>query len=173
VVSFVRSHRCVDTDSVTITSRVIATQSNKPLWAPQVLASLCNFTSSSNGVVDWEGPVPTSAVMDSSGSITVSWSTADIFLNGTRDCWECCTATGGGAHDIFQVSTKFPQPNGDEREQEWVNTTFVFDPDRSTVKINPVTPAAKEPYVVVRYGASLWPQCAVYKVRTHNPRDSS
>ena len=82
----------------------------------QVLTALCNFSSSR---VDWDGPVPTSAVANpADGSITISWSLSAsgaaewergeaLYLNGTRDCWECCTTTGGGVRSPFPYFQEF------------------------------------------------------------------
>lgn len=89
-----------------------------------------------------------------------------LYINGTRDCWECCTAA---AHDVFQVSTMATPPSGAPPwQQQWVNTTFVFNAAASTVTLTPVNRSAT-PYAVVRYGASLWPQCAIYSAANQVP----
>jgi hypothetical protein len=132
-----------------------------------MVAHTCNL---STVAVDWSGPTPLgAATRDKGATVQISWQTtaattaggaASVYMKPTRDCWECC---GGGARDVFQVGTRRPLPDGNERFQTWTNASFDFDVASSVVTIKPVAPApAGEPYVVVRYAASLWPQCAFH-----------
>jgi hypothetical protein len=87
--------------------------------------------------VDWSGPTPTSATLSSTdGSITLKWggATAGIFVNGTRDCWECCDGTK--ALDVFQVAGAYPGVNQSNRyHQLWTNTTFSWSIPSATVSV--------------------------------------
>jgi hypothetical protein len=133
----------------------------------------CNLSASP---VDWSGPSPVGAATteDAGASIKIRWgaTTADAAAAGgavakvvakpTRDCWECCDTTK--AHDVFQVATTFPRSNGQERGQMWHNASWAYDEASQIVTIKPTQPAPTvgQPYVLVRYAASLWPQCAFY-----------
>jgi len=122
---------------------------------------------------DWRGPYPSaSAALGADGRITIVWATASgggLYVNDTRDCWECCD--GARALDTFQVTwlrTDANQTNA--TSQTWSNTSFVVDAVAGTVVLTPVVPARPgRPYVVVRYAASLWPQCALYSTSNRVP----
>lgn len=133
-----------------------------------------NLTGLNGGVADWEGPVPAAATMvdtSSNGTIMIVWdtptalapvATPSVYINGTQDCWECCD--GSKSLDSFQVSWYVPGTNfTNATKQGWVNCSFVYDPKFGTITLTPIeAPQPKRPYAVVRYAASMWPQCAVY-----------
>eukprot|EP00040_Diaphanoeca_grandis_P016766 m.86911 g.86911 ORF g.86911 m.86911 type:complete len:600 (-) comp26016_c0_seq2:35-1834(-) len=146
-----------------------------------VLANSFGLVNHTAPPVDWSGPVPTHAIARN-GAIEIGWSVPTthanddggggdmrVLVNGTRDCWECCD--GARALDTFQVASVFPGVNqSNHRHQVWVNTTFAFDSQSQTVTITPTLVAPTDtPYVVVRYAASLWPQCAIYSASNNVP----
>ena len=102
------------------------------------------------------------------GAVLIAWAAGGrVYMNGTMDCWECCV--GSAALDTFQVTTVYAGPNMTQ-SGSWVNTSWLFDPAAATVTLTPTTPAAPgKPYVVVRYAASLWPQCAWYSASNDVP----
>ena len=118
--------------------------------------------------VDWDGPRATAAVLNADGSVSLTWSLlttagggSGVYMNGTQDCWECCDGTR--ALDTFQLASIAAGPNGtNATRQVWTNATWEYD-GKSGVTLHSVTPPAPEkPWLVVRYAASLWPQCAWY-----------
>ena len=144
-----------------------------------VVRHACNLSASP---VDWNGPSPTGATTaDGGASIKVHWTTTaapagaaagtgpvNVVAKPTRDCWECCDTTK--AHDVFQVTTNFPQTDGQERGQVWTNVSWAYDAPSQIVTLAPLSPAPRgHPYVRVRYAASLWPQCAFYSSSNNVP----
>jgi hypothetical protein len=137
--------------------------------------------------VDWNGPTPvTASTSDGGGTIRLSWQAptappqtgqGTVAMRPTRDCWECCDPSPAAVHqankDLFQVTTRYPRPDGNERDQVWTNATWVYDAVVQTVTIKPIISAPhrelSEPYVLVRYAASLWPQCAFHSVSNDVP----
>jgi sialate O-acetylesterase len=123
--------------------------------------------------VDWDGPRPLSAdAINSGASVVVTFGTASgkgVFLNGTRDCWECCNGTA--ALDTFQLAYLPAAANfTNSSRQEWTNTTWTWDASTARLTLTPTVPAHQgRPWVVVRYAASLWPQCAVYSASNNVP----
>jgi hypothetical protein len=136
----------------------------------------------------WAGPRPVSAVFDATdGTYVVSFTTADggndggsMYMHATRDCWECCDPAR--AKDVFQLSATFAKPDGNDRSEVWVNSTFSFDRGSGKVTLRPEvtkdpqgSPAGEShtrqnsPFVVIRYAASLWPQCAIYSASNNVP----
>jgi hypothetical protein len=115
----------------------------------------------SGGSVDWDGPVAGPATSSVDGIISFVWSASSlVYSNWTQDSWEGCD--GAVAQDTFQVSTAYAGPNF-TKYTSWSNTTFTFDAPTKKITLTPVKPASPgNPYLVVRYAASLWPQCAFY-----------
>ena len=147
-----------------------------------VVTHACNLSAAP---VDWNGPSPTGATMaDGGATIKVHWATtttpaaaaagggaaarqgrAKVVAKPTRDCWECCDTTK--ARDVFQVCW---QHDGQASEQAWTNASWVYDEPSQVVTLVPATPAPRgHPYVLVRYAASLWPQCAFYSSSNNVP----
>ena len=118
--------------------------------------------------VDWDGPRAAPATGHADGTITFAWvGAASVYSNWTQDSWEGCD--GDTARDTFQVSTVYAGPNFTV-SSAWTNTTFTFDAPSALITLTPTKPAAPgKPYVVVRYAASLWPQCAFYSASNHVP----
>lgn len=90
-----------------------------------------------------------------------------MYMNATRDCWECCDPAR--AKDVFQLSSTFAKPDGNDRSEVWVNSTFSFDRSSGKVTLRPEVTKENSPFVVIRYAASLWPQCAIYSASNNVP----
>jgi hypothetical protein len=115
------------------------------------------------GYVDWDGPRASAASVKPDGTVEFTWvATTGVYANGTQDCWECCD--GSRALDTFQLSPTLAGPNGTKAgSQVWTNTSWSFDGVSGVVTLSPSQPPAPgRPWLVVRYAASLWPQCAWY-----------
>lgn len=129
---------------------------------------LRNLTGLGGGATDWDGPVVAGniASLRADGTIAFAW-TGRVYTNSTQDAWEGCE--GAIARDTFQVAA-FSAGANFTRSGEWVNSTFAFEPSTATVTLTPVKPSAPgHPWLVVRYAASLWPQCAFYSASNHVP----
>ena len=118
----------------------------------------------------WDGPHAI-ASQKADGSIVLVWD-SPVYVNGTQDCWECCD--GSRALDTFQVSPTLAGPNGTNSDhQMWTNVTWAYDEVASAVTLKPTSnPAPEKPWLVVRYAASLWPQCAWYRLENNVPARS-
>ena len=129
-----------------------------------------NITGLAGGSVDWDGPIAGPATSSADGVISFAWVASggggSVYSNWTQDSWEGCD--GNIARDTFQVSTAYAGPNFTQYTS-WSNTTFTFAAP-STITLTPTKPAAPgKPYLVVRYAASLWPQCAFYSSSNNVP----
>lgn len=129
----------------------------------------------SAAAVDWDGPRAAHAALNPDGTVEVLWTTAHaggsgggVYSNGTQDCWECCD--GSRALDTFQLSTTAAGANGtNSSRQAWVNASWSYD-GKLAVVLSPVQPPAPgTQWRVVRYAASLWPQCAWYSASNDVP----
>jgi hypothetical protein len=126
--------------------------------------------------VDWDGPLPVSASQLANGSVALKWVSiatgASVYANGTQDCWECCD--GSHALDTFQLSPTLAGPNGTNAgRQAWTNASWTYDAASGVVTLSPMQPPAPgKPWLVVRYAASLWPQCAWYSASNDVPARS-
>jgi hypothetical protein len=112
--------------------------------------------------VDWNGPTVASArLLPGGATIALVWQApAGVYANWTQDAWEGCD--GAVAKDVFQVASWTAGANF-SRSGAWVNTTWQWEEASATVLLTPVSADPRgQPWLVVRYAASLWPQCAFY-----------
>ena len=138
-----------------------------------VFQNVTGLTSNASAAADWDGPLAV-AKMQVDGTVAVTWGTRSghgVYYNGTQDCWECCD--GSRALDTFQLSTTLAGPNfTNSAAQEWVNTSWSFDGER-TVTLRPSqVPSPGKQWLVLRFAASLWPQCTWYSVSNRVPARS-
>jgi hypothetical protein len=140
----------------------------------RVFQNATGLTADPAYALDWDGPRPDGAASQlADGSVVLAWTAgaARVYLNGTQDCWECCDGTR--ALDTFQLSVTPAGPNStNATRQAWVNTSWVFD-GTATVTLQPAAPPPSgKQWQVVRYAASLWPQCAWYSASNDVPARS-
>ncbi len=110
-------------------------------------------------------PTLASAVLGADGDVVFSFATADgrgIFLNDTRDCWQCCAQ----GRDHFQL---VGSANG---RTTYVNATVRLGPSAGGVVSTVIaTPAAPGAYTEATFARGLWPQCAVFGLGTAMPAE--
>ena len=113
--------------------------------------------------LDWAPPALASAVLGADGAATFTFATASgagVFLNDTRDCWDCC-ARGRDDVQLFALAA-----GGVVRE--YVNTTLRLVSGTELVA-TPVAPSKYGAFTGATFARALWPQCAVFGVSNYEP----
>lgn len=107
--------------------------------------------------LNWAAPALASAALGANGDVTFTFTTADgrgIFLNDTRDCWECC-ALGRDSFQLYNVTRGVIRG--------YVNTTLRLGPSVGGVVSSVIaTPAEAGAFSAATFARGLWPQCAVF-----------